>query len=487
MANWQPESSREIERRIVITGTLRLHTPVSLSSGETVGTEIVLLKDEREQLPLLPGASLAGALRHYLLGRELGYRKAEKRSSKKKTWTTMLFGEALDDGTQRMESRVIVHDALGDGQLTLREGVKIEGKTRTADEHMLFSTQVWEAGTCFNIRIELLLYRDDPDDLIAALAAGIHALGTGEIPLGGRKNRGYGRGQVKDWHVCEYKLHDPVDLSAWLVDEMPHDHTADFFAMADDFTDKRRFMYVEATLHLCDSLMIRSQSEVVDNEHLSVAASSDDDDTDNSSQAVLSGTSLTGALRARALKIANTVNPAHARYLVDNLFGKHGDDGNDLSASRVLVEEHAIEGGYFNYVQNRIKINRFTGGTFQTALLNQRPLFADDETIVRVHFVLRYPEDDAYTGEMNAQTGLLLLVLKDLWTEDLPLGGEASIGRGRLRGQHACLTFQFTDRDEQDSFTTEIEKHGLQNPDPRLINYLNKYVKDLVKYKKEPT
>ncbi len=35
--------------------------------------------------------------------------------------------------------------------------------------------------------------------------------------------------------------------------------------------------------------------------------------------------------------------------------------------------------------------------------------------------------------------GLLLLVLKDLWTEDLPLGGESSVGRGRLRGQKATL------------------------------------------------
>ena len=40
----------------------------------------------------------------------------------------------------------------------------------------------------------------------------------------------------------------------------------------------------------------------------------------------------------------------------------------------------------------------------------------------------------------QAQVGLLLLVLKDLWTGDLPLGGESSVGRGRLRGQEATLT-----------------------------------------------
>ena len=35
------------------------------------------------------------------------------------------------------------------------------------------------------------------------------------------------------------------------------------------------------------------------------------------------------------------------------------------------------------------------------------------------------------------EIGLLLLLLKDLWTSDLPVGGESSIGRGRLQGLKA--------------------------------------------------
>lgn len=37
---------------------------------------------------------------------------------------------------------------------------------------------------------------------------------------------------------------------------------------------------------------------------------------------------------------------------------------------------------------------------------------------------------------------MLLLLLKDLWTGDLPLGGEASVGRGRLSGQRAELNWR---------------------------------------------
>jgi hypothetical protein len=40
------------------------------------------------------------------------------------------------------------------------------------------------------------------------------------------------------------------------------------------------------------------------------------------------------------------------------------------------------------------------------------------------------------------EIGLLLLLLKDLWTGDLPIGGESSIGRGRLQGIDAKIYYE---------------------------------------------
>jgi len=54
------------------------------------------------------------------------------------------------------------------------------------------------------------------------------------------------------------------------------------------------------------------------------------------------------------------------------------------------------------------------------------------ETLVSVELSLREPSE--------AEIGLLLLLLKDLWTGDLPVGGEAGIGRGRLAGREATLS-----------------------------------------------
>ncbi|MEO1286653.1 MAG: hypothetical protein AAFV93_02715, partial [Chloroflexota bacterium] len=68
----------------------------------------------------------------------------------------------------------------------------------------------------------------------------------------------------------------------------------------------------------------------------------------------------------------------------------------------------------------------------------QEPVFAIDDTRIDVVFTFRYRGLDTQT---EAQLGLLLLVLKDLWTEDLPLGGESNIGRGRMKGLSGSIEF----------------------------------------------
>ena len=75
-------------------------------------------------------------------------------------------------------------------------------------------------------------------------------------------------------------------------------------------------------------------------------------------------------------------------------------------------------------------------------------LFGNDGTRLRLELSLRQPAvadrvDDA-KREAEAQTrraeiGLLLMLLKDLCSGDLPLGGETGVGRGRLRGVNAVL------------------------------------------------
>ncbi|MBK8024604.1 MAG: hypothetical protein IPK19_25060 [Chloroflexi bacterium] len=89
-----------------------------------------------------------------------------------------------------------------------------------------------------------------------------------------------------------------------------------------------------------------------------------------------------------------------------------------------------------------MRIDRFTGGAFDTGLFGQQPVFANEDTMVPIKLELRYPAkaSEEELLRVDAEAGLLLLTLKDLWTRDLPLGGESSIGRGRLSGRKTTIT-----------------------------------------------
>lgn len=183
---------------------------------------------------------------------------------------------------------------------------------------------------------------------------------------------------------------------------------------------------------------------------------------------VIPGTSLAGVLRQRALKIARTVSNSlqaidknneklfkdkdkekplfTADVFVDDMFGPSEikADEKHAKASRVSIKETEIK-DTTQLVITRVKIDRFTGGAYESALFSEQPEIGKPDTpSVTIDLTLRNPKD--------AELGLLLLLLKDLWTGDLPIGGESSVGRGRLKGLDATLetkdgTWEFTEKD----------------------------------------
>jgi CRISPR/Cas system CSM-associated protein Csm3 (group 7 of RAMP superfamily) len=123
------------------------------------------------------------------------------------------------------------------------------------------------------------------------------------------------------------------------------------------------------------------------------------------------------------------------------------DEAPDTTASRVQTRERTIHNTR-NLVQQRVRIDRFTGGAYPGALFDQQPVFGGDDSRVKVELKLIHPgeqqgfeqDEEETRDQYHAEIGLLLLLLKDLWTSDLPLGGESTIGRGRLKGKCADLT-----------------------------------------------
>ena len=458
---WFPTQARQIAKRVIVEGDLVLDSPAHFGSGDSNGTELIILEDRSEKRPLLPGSSLAGALRHYLVQRENGYRSAMKHNSV----ADVLFGEAYVE-ERGNQSRVIVDDALavGDGPfLDIRDSVKIDAATRTAEEGALFSTQVWLPGTRFRLHFELNLYSgDDISHLQNAFAAALDGLGNSEINMGTRKHRGYGQVHVENWQVAEYDLHTTGGLLSWIrsdnvpLTNSPASNVTSILGDTNYFDDAREFVRINARFTLDDTMLIRAGSDTSDMAHL--AYSTQPDSGNQLRIPIISGTSLAGVLRARALKILNTLGTEWAQAFVDDLFGAHGsEEAGERHASRLITSEQVIHQAAPERIQNRVKIDRFTGGAFETALFEQQPVFAGDYTYVDLTLELRCPHNrDPIT---DAEIGLFLLVLKDLWTGDLPLGGESNVGRGRLHGAHGTVTIQ----QQGQIMNIDIGEHGPDN------------------------
>jgi hypothetical protein len=175
-------------------------------------------------------------------------------------------------------------------------------------------------------------------------------------------------------------------------------------------------------------------------------------------------------IRHRALRIANTLAAdGTGQKLVDAMFGRGPTREDDtLTASRVVVGESVIEGSR-SLVQSRVKIDRFTGGAFPTALFTEQPIFGGPNSRVRVELSLRNPK--------SHEVGLLLLVFKDLWTGDLPIGGESSVGRGRLVGVEAELSVTGPDTEPTWTLKQSGDRLDVTGTDRKL---LEEYVQALL-------
>lgn len=551
-ARWRGATSRKLAERIVVEGTLQLQEPTHLGEGgEGDFVDMSLLVDTRDGgTPLLTGASVAGALRAHLRACDFGYRtplpgpgsSQDDADERQGPAVTLLGGFPGDE--KGAQSPLVVDDAYGqlpdaaDGGVAVREGVSIKPETQTADEGQLFDLNAWVAGTEFPLRFELLVsaHEEAParDDLMQALCTALEGLQRGDIPFGLRKRRGYGEATVEKWRVRRYDMTDRQDLLAWLMggaDEL--DETNEHVQATDDLwkalnvarsetDDHRTHFRLDAEFSLDGSLLIRSTpgapSGGPDEVHLHALR------PNGETEPVLSGTSLAGALRARALKIAQTLaaRDETAQALVNGMFGfgpeeeTPGAEEDDPAphASRVETRETVIGGDPETHlVQQRVSIDRFTGGAYPGALFDQQPVFGGENTRVQVQLKHVKPGDrqggdarcyssalkgagaagvkpgDKQGGDARAETsagvpfdaeiGLLLLLLKDLWTSDLPLGGERTIGRGRLKGKTAGLTLKDHGENQQWTITRNDERLEIEGASGDLEDYvtaLNKHL-----------
>ena len=480
---------RKIIKRIIIKGNLILDTPTCLGSGDAEGpTNLMLMRDSITPCALLTGASIAGALRNYLHEYENGYEENETSNS----LATYLFGGTREDENGD-QSPLIINDSISSEvpKVELRDGVKIDSITGVAEDKAKYDLELLAQGTEFPLAFELIVEKDkhkDENRLLQALTIVLEGLENGEIRIGMKKRRGFGRCHVSEWKIWQFDLKKNQDRIAWLlfdsecISNLETGKISEVLKLTIQHPDQRCHFMMNATFKLVGSLLIRSSQFSTKTHTKTVDSKSQQDDKDKNllsadvvhlkssrsgdDQPILSGTSLAGVLRHRAERIVNTLEKN--QKIITDIFGTEKDNENPQS-SRLLVEESVIE-NVNELVQNRIAIDRFTGGAFYGALFDEQPIFAKDkngkeETCVTLKLELRQPKD--------CEIGLLLLLLKDLWTSDLPVGGESSIGRGRLAGIKAEMSLKKPSENQKNQKPWTISQNGekLEISGPKKLEY----------------
>lgn len=399
--------------RMILKGKLDLLSPMMIGNGKSDICDRDVLLDS-EAVAYIPATSFLGVLSRHM----------------DPTAAQSFLGQRMDENNQALNQSYLICDDLfplkGNSSCVVRDGIRIDKASGVVEDAAKFDFQVVEPGICFELNMEFVVTSIERyEEAIRILENCLAALSK-PLYIGGKTSSGFGCLCSKDLALYKYDFDQASDLAAYLL-RKPHNHFLDKIKPIE--SHKPEFS-ITADFMIPQSLIVRSYPKDAFGPDASHIQSAD--------YHVLPGTSLRGALRARGERILNVLWADKDKEIADflaSIFGYASTaKGNHYSIpSSLRVGESRIE-AVVPEIQNRICIDRFTGGTIQGAKFDSMPVFPLNDTDANIRDLSLSLADP-----LPSQKALLLLIFKDLYTGDLPVGGEKSIGRGTLLGMKATI------------------------------------------------
>ena len=537
-------------RQITVPLVIRTGLHVGAGYGDAVTDAFV--RQDAQGSPVIPGTSLAGALRTLAtrLAPRLGHdvclalkpppdpknkKEVERRKKPCGCVVCKLFGDINpreETSLQREEeartataARLWIYDAspLGNPSTWIRDGVGIERAARAAyrQGQIKFDMEVLPPGTKFELRLELQApdATTDTDAEEQLLAAVLSEWAAGRGAIGGRVSRGLGAIEIQENVPIVYRKFDfskKDDLFAYLSEDDPWykaetnpgwldwrlgEITIGTFTATLPDGVARCWVRLTAEILATGPFLINNPVTSAESsfDHAPLLAGGDRE------KPLLPGSSLKGALRSQAERIARTLatravhdNTVEAERKADFLRccpacspivgeaeeplascdallkGEHlpskqavvstikevGDEhlclacrlfGSTRRGSRLRVEDAPLIGKPRYKPQDFLAIDRFTGGgadqfKFDAAVLWQ-PRF-------KVNLFLENPEP--------WELGWLLLTLRDVHERLVPLGFGASKGFGQVQAKTWQVEIGYLADEDTDEL--EIPANGKRKP-----------------------
>jgi CRISPR/Cas system CSM-associated protein Csm3 (group 7 of RAMP superfamily) len=418
------EPRRDIAARWTVTANLLLLTAAQIGSEDSPICDTTFSRTA-DGLPVLYGTTLTGALRSHLADYLQGYGKDNREGLVER-----LFGFGVKD--EGHESSLICFDSVTDTDLAaIRDGVGIDHTTGTARDGAKYDRELLLPGATFPIRLDLIVPGAlDENELVGALSTALKGLESSAISLGARRTRGLGAVAVKNVRAHRYDLTTTTGCTEYAESSYslsPLEHKTPHTTVQDAVTaawpaiqpavlpeDKRRILTATLNINLDSTLLIGSPG--------SDATSPDKVHLTEAGKAILSGTSIAGAIRAQLARILTTIDAEKAAARLSSLCGSPPEQRTGQVASRLRVSETTVSNAR-SYQQHRIKVDRFTGGTIDTALFDEQPLVGGACT-----FTITVRDPACH------EEALVVLLIRDLFDGLFTFGSGASVGRGRVTG-----------------------------------------------------
>ena len=423
-------------------------TPVVVKSGEkNILTDGAVLRDVND-LPYIPGTSIAGVLRHAWKDEKidvdtiLGFQHGDKGEGSK-----LIFSEArmLGSGGRVIDGLQDINDdsfLKNYKQLPIRQHVRITDRGVAADKGK-FDEEIVYAGTRFCFELEMLSKEDIEsffDELLATLQSHTFRLGSGT-------RNGFGEIKVVSLWKRVLNLQDKEDLEAYLSKSSNLEASKGWYTEKVNLVSKEtEWTSYELQLMPSDFFLFGSgfgddEADMTPVKEQRVLWNGESAQLGEYSYLV-PASSVKGAIAHRVAFHYNKLKGIYADLLSDeekknvigknndavkSLFGSEGDEkGDGKLRGNVLFSALYLE--YLSYkLLNHVAIDRFTGGAIDGALFTEKVTYGNGQGYALKIFV------NSLSIENDVMKALEL-ALDDICKGMLPLGGGVNRGHGTFSG-----------------------------------------------------
>ncbi len=403
-----------IVKRVYYAAEVLLRSPLAISNGEGETTDMDVLRNRKEE-PFIPGTSIAGAFRNFLL---------------KKKDEDCSFGFSRDEDG-RMSS-VCISDFYFEGKpvITIRDGVELSDGKQVQNK---FDMEVIETGAKGVLYFNYVIRENSPifdaDCEAAQLFCGME---RGDIRFGSNKNRGFGRlalGKIYRSEFTRENLKEWISFGKELREVSAYQSEEEYKAwMQNRQTPEEKYYRIIIPLKLTGGISIRRYSAEpmkADFEHITC-----------NGESVVPGTSWNGAIRADVKNILLQLGCSDSRcaLLLNKWFGyvkvkkKSGFSKKqkpDAQQSCVVIGESIIH-GTVRVPMTRNKISRFDASTITGALYSEITSCGGETELE-----IMVKKDAIY---YHALLAVLELAVQDICKGYVAVGGQTAVGRGIFSG-----------------------------------------------------